>query len=265
MTPKVLEELVKNHRTIKVVTAREILGLSKAAFFKLVDEASARGTVRLSDDRLISLVPQPEESIGVRMHNRFREKDAIGRLASAQIEPCSHLLIEAGSTPTYFVKHLNLGGHIRISTTSPLIAQSIVVQHRAAVVEVISGRLTSGNSNLHGTDALQRIGEIEADWAILSPVGLNADQGLAYYFREDARVCEAMNLHAKKTMVLADSFKLGVPSRFPFIPSKPVDLLVTDSGSSTELEAVCEALQPKEVLLADPDTEDVSELTLLDT
>ncbi|MDD7910189.1 MULTISPECIES: hypothetical protein [Pseudovibrio] len=265
MTPKVLEELVKSHRTIRVVTAQEILGLSEPVFSKLIDEAVRRKTVRVSDDKLISQIPQAEENIGVRMHNRFREKDAIGKLAAQQVGANSHLLIESGSTPAYFVKHLNFQDNISISTTSPLIAQSIVVQKHYIEVEVISGSLTPGNSNLHGPEAINRIEQIDADWSIISPVSLNAEQGLAYYFREDILVCEAMQRNGKKTMVIADSYKFGVPSRFSSNVPMEIDLLVTDAGSPAELDAVCKVLKPKEVLLADPETEERSELTLLDT
>ena len=66
------------------------------------------------------------------------------------------------------------------------------------------------------------------DWAMLSPVGISADQGASNYELAEAQLARAMSAQARHTVILADHSKIGQSSRVSFCSVENIYQLITD-------------------------------------
>ncbi len=231
-------ELVRRYRTVQLTLLANVLDCSVDEILYALDELEDTSIVRVRGPSLVSNEAVAETDISVRMHSRFSEKNAIGKLAASLIHEGDRLLIEAGSTLALFVNHLKEKKGLSIATTSPMIAESFARHSQSSKVELIGGVLTSFTTALHGEETQARIRELDVDWAILSPSSICIEKGICYYHEVDAEISLVMQQQAKKSMLLCDSSKMGVPSRFSAQTALGPDAFVTDSGADLPMTEV---------------------------
>ncbi|KZL18052.1 HTH-type transcriptional repressor GlcR [Pseudovibrio axinellae] len=260
----VLANLVKRHRRISLTAASDILGMDFEELTILAHMLSDRDEFELLENSICFLMPRGQDAYRVRLRSHYIEKFAIGRLAASFILPGDHVVTEAGSTMTIFAQHLAQIKNIRVSTNSYAVASTIIGAETAADIHVIGGNLYSEGQGALGPVALETVGELKADWGVICPVGVSVTGELMYYVEEEAKFARAVIASCKRLMVLCNSSKIGVPSRFVADPCARADLLVVDSGveSSTLNSLVAQGV--KDVHVADVEAEASTEIVLLD-
>lgn len=85
-----------------------------------------------------------------------------------------------------------------------------------------------------------------------------------YYVEDEAELARAIMTSCRRTMVLCDSSKFGVPSRYVAGTCAQADMLIVDSGVEQSILANLITKGLKEVHVADVDAEASSEIVLLD-
>ncbi|KZL03141.1 MULTISPECIES: DeoR/GlpR family DNA-binding transcription regulator [unclassified Pseudovibrio] len=252
-------ELVRRYRTIRLSLLATVLDCSVDEILYAVDGLENNSIMRVRGSSLVSNEAIAESDISVRMHSRFAEKNAIGKLAASLIKDGESLLIEAGSTLSLFANHLKEKKNLSIATTSPLIAESLVRHSRTCSVELIGGRLEAHTTALHGEETQARIRDLKVDWTILSPTSMCIQKGACYFHKVDAETSLLMQRSAQKTMMLSDSSKLGVPSRYTAQTMQGVDVFITDNNGELGFAEVDHHLRKARVFHAiseDADSED---------
>ncbi len=223
-------EMVRRYKTISLPLLANVLDCSTDDILCSVDRLEDNSILRVRGNSLVSQEATEVSDISVRMHSRFAEKNAIGKLAASLIQDGDRLLIGAGSTPALFVNHLKEKRDLSITTPSPLIAESLV-RHNSGLfsIELIGGRLGIHTTALYGEETLARLRDLEVDWAIMSPTSLCIEKGASYFHEVDAQISLMMQQSAQKTMMLCDSSKFGVPSRYSGQTERGVDVFITEN------------------------------------
>lgn len=154
---------------------------------------------------------------------------------------------------------------LSVATTSPLIAESLIRHTRSCRIELIGGKLQAHTTALHGPETLARIAELDVDWAVLSPLSMCIKKGACYFHQADADTSLLMQRHSKKSMMLCDSSKFGVPSRFSGQTTRGVDVFVTDDSGQLGFVEIENKLKNSRIFRALSKGTDTEEFILLDS
>ncbi len=260
----VLANLVKRYRRIELRTVSEILNVGALSIGEIANALADREFFDLYDDTLFYLAPREEERYSVRLRSQYNEKHAIGRLASTLFRPGDHLLIEAGSTMTIFTQHLTEVPGLRVSTNNYAVASHIVTACPTCQVHMIGGDLKADGGGCLGALAETNARHLQGDYAVISPVGVSAEGDIMYFNEEEASFARTLSETCKKTVVLCDSSKVGVPSRHRAIQPQDVDYFITDSYLKPLSQARLMRSGLRALRIAQVEVEQASEIVMLD-
>ncbi len=157
-------------------------------------------------------------------------KDAIAAAAIAVLPPPgSMIVIDAGSTTARFAALLPRDHRLTVVTHAvPIAARLAGMPHIDLVL--LPGRVRPTTHAAVGADSVLALGAVRADVAFVATNGLSTVHGLTTPDRDEAATKRAIVAAARRTVVLADSTKIGVESSFRFATLSDVDVLITDSG-----------------------------------
>ena len=171
-----------------------------------------------------------ESGLGERDQANTSAKDAIAAAAVLQLPPAgSTVVIDAGSTTA------RLAGVLPRELRLTVVTHAVPVAARLAglpqiELHLLPGRVRPTTHAAVGTDTVAALQDLRADVAFLATNGLSVDFGLTTPDRDEAATKRAIARCARRTVVLADSSKIGVETSQRFAALEDVDVLVTDSG-----------------------------------
>lgn len=221
----------------RVTTGRisEALGISRETARRDIIALEALGVLRRVHGGAVAVKPTSEPPLAVRSAVRAREKRAIARAAARLMQPGQTVFLDAGSTTTMLAEELSAMAGLTIFTNSLDAARKLAAASEqtpgAHQVIVIGGELAPGGHALIGAAAIANIYRYRADFAMLSPVGIDANDGASSYDHQETEVARAMTQRAARLVILADHGKLGVTSRAVYAPPADIALLITDKAA----------------------------------
>ena len=174
-----------------------------------------------------------ESGLGERDQANTSAKDAIAVAAVQQLPPAgSTVVIDAGSTTARLAGVLPRDVRLTVVTHAvPVAARLAGLPH--IELHLLPGRVRPTTHAAVGTDTIAALQELRADVAFLATNGLSAEFGLTTPDRDEAATKRAIARCARRTVVLADSSKIGVETTQRFAAIEDVDVLITDSGIET--------------------------------
>jgi DeoR family fructose operon transcriptional repressor len=173
-----------------------------------------------------------ESALGERDQANIAAKDAIAAAALSLLPPpASVVIIDAGSTTARLAAVLPREHRLSVVTHAvPVAARLAGLPH--IELHLLPGRVRPTTHAAVGTDTVAALGELRADVAFVATNGITAEFGLTTPDRDEAATKRAIVRCARRTVVLADSSKIGVETPVRFASLDEVDVLVTDSGIS---------------------------------
>jgi DeoR/GlpR family transcriptional regulator of sugar metabolism len=160
------------------------------------------------------------------------EKIRIARKAAELLEPSSVAFFYSGTTVARVA--MNLSEEVKSSLT--------VVTNSLPIIDEVSnwddphlvavgGLYLPSFMAFVGPQALHALEELSADTAVIGCDGLSADGGLTTPHQLVAQVGAALIDRSSRTIVVADSSKVGKRGFTPIAPITSIDVLVTDAGA----------------------------------
>lgn len=222
----------------RITTGRisEALGISRETARRDINTLEAQGILRRVHGGAVAVRPASEPPLAVRSAVRAREKRAIVRAAARLLQPGQTLFLDAGSTTTMLAEELSAMAGLTILTNSLDAARKLAAAAERAPcphqITLIGGELAPGGHAIIGATAIASIYRYRADFAMLSPVGIDAREGASSYDHQEAEVARAMAQRAARLVILADHGKLGVTSRAVYAPPNGIALLITDKAAA---------------------------------
>jgi len=216
-----LDELAR-HLAVSVSTVRRDVTLLESG-----------GNVRRTHGgaRLVIPPKSDEFTFSARDTHELPEKEAIGRLCASLIAPRQTVIIDAGTTVYHGARYLE-SMTLQVVTNSLPVA-NLFASHQRIEVVVSGGVIYPRLGVLVGPPAVDTFRKTHADVAIMSAGGITID-GVTNSHALLVDIQRAMMQAAGKVILCLDHTKLGRRSVARLADLDQVDLLITDSGASSE-------------------------------
>ena len=170
-----------------------------------------------------------ESGIGERDQSNTQAKEAIANAAVALLPPPdSVVVIDAGSTTARFAAALPRDHRLTVITHAVPVATRLAGLPQIEL-HLLPGRVRPTTHAAVGADTVAALAELRADVAFVATNGLTVGHGLTTPDSDEAATKRAIIACARRTVVLADSTKLGVETAVRFATLDSIDVLVTDS------------------------------------
>lgn len=157
------------------------------------------------------------------------EKKRIARRALRELPRQGTVLIDAGSTTTYFAEMIPGDRDLTVFTNTLTIALALVSRPRLTVYTT-GGRVRERTfAEVEGW-ALRALREINVDVAFLGCNGVDVDAGLTTPDPVEADIKREMFGIARRRVLLTDHSKIGHASLRRYGSVGDIDLMITDTG-----------------------------------
>jgi len=173
-----------------------------------------------------------------REQHRAADKRCIGLAAGELIEENEDIGFTAGTTTTHVARTLRNRHNIRVITNTVSIAMEL--SNCEGLRTFVTGGFVqwAGSFSLTVHGAINFLKDIYMDKVFVSVCGIDAARGLTLIESEEALTFRAMIQQAKKTIVVADSSKLGVVTPALVCPVSEIQMLITDTHASEKAVAL---------------------------
>lgn len=236
---RILELLAQNGQ-VTVAELSEQLGTTQTTIRTDLDTMAAEGRLVRVAGGAVAAPAQPakKEASGETPDAFDAQKRAIAAQTLRHIQDGDTLFLNSGTTTLCIAEALCARKRLCVVTNSIRAAQELAAQPQTHVV-LLGGEINATYGFTYGDDAVQQLARYQPAWAILSVDGVNAEQGITTYHAEEAMVNRVMLQQAHRTMIAADSRKIG---RAGFTGIQRLDarfLVITDAAAQPEeLDAI---------------------------
>ena len=191
------------------------------------------------------------DSYSEKMRLNSSAKQRIGKAAAGMIKSHNVILFDSGTTTLQIVKQipaeLRLSSSITMVTNSVPISQEVLTWPSPNLI-ILGGIYLPDYQATAGPQTLQQLQDLTADCVFLGADGFTIEGGATTADILMVEVDRLMTERSRKTILVADSSKLG---RIGFVPVKPLSafkMIITDTDAPADM---VEAIRNKgvEVLL----------------
>lgn len=208
-------------------------------------ETIRRDLARLDADGVIRKVHGGATRSRLLVEGRFQDrlgdnvagKRQIAEKLARLIEPGATVFIDTGSTMLLAAESLATRGPFMVITNSIRIAALMAQGDRGHQVILIGGVFGADNSETLGPLAIEQIGTLNADIALLSPAALDVQGGATDADPGEAAVARAMIARSSRLYLAADCSKFDRRAPYTIAPLDGIDTLISDQGPDGALLA----------------------------
>lgn len=219
----------------------------KATVADLSDEFSVSSATIRSDLRALDSLGLINRTHGGAISNRMvnyeqgnREKslqrvdikEAIAEAALQHIREGESICLDAGTTMFQLAQKLVKFQQLTIVTNDVEIA-NFLENHSNNKIIIAGGRIRKNFNYTFGDMALAVLEQLNVDTFFLSANGVCAKKGLSTPDVETSRLKKTMIENSNKTILLADSSKIGNVSFARFAELEDVDIVITDQDAES--------------------------------
>lgn len=163
----------------------------------------------------------------------IKAKQQIGVKAAELVNEGDTIMIDSGSTAMQLVRNLDKKSHLTVITNALNIVNHLQKNEDIQVI-VPGGFLRNKSFSLIGSSAEKSMRNYFCDKLFLGVDGLDVDYGLSTPNIEEANFNCTMIEMSNQVIVLADSSKIGKRSLAFICPTSSIDILITDTGITSE-------------------------------
>ena len=169
------------------------------------------------------------------------EKARIASVAASLLGENDSMGVTSGSTIEAFVRMLQPKGTIKVVT--PSIRLGVLLSEKMDVdLRILGGRVVPNSMSVRDDYSISGLRNVRCSKLFFSCDGLSLEDGVTSAFVEEAHLTECMMNVAQQRILLADSSKFGKCGFGRICALEDVDILITDSGISSQLKGKIEAL-----------------------
>jgi DeoR family transcriptional regulator of aga operon len=178
--------------------------------------------------------------IGYKAARQLREKRAIGVAAAKLIKDGDVVSMTGGTTATEVARALADRRDLTVVTNALNIAAELVARPNIRLV-VIGGNARHASYELVGPAAEAMIAQYHLDVAFVGTDGFTVGEGCTTHDEMEAHTDLAFIRQAARTVVIADSSKIGKVTFARICGPEVVNTLVTDSGIDPDMQSAIES------------------------
>jgi DeoR/GlpR family transcriptional regulator of sugar metabolism len=165
---------------------------------------------------------------------QIREKGSIGKVAAKMVNHDDIILLASGTTTLQVVRHispeLRMTNRITLVTTSIPIVDEILTW-LSPNLTILGGIYLPDYQATVGPQTINLLNDITADIAFLGADGLTVEGGATTANVLIAETDRKMVERARRTVLVADSSKIGQVGFVPICPFSSFNVLITDANA----------------------------------
>lgn len=222
---QVFVEQLSNQFSVSQVTIRNDLGQLEHQNMLI---RARGGAIKTNQGQVATDTPLSDKA-----KENFKQKQAIGKLASEMINDGETIILDSGTTTTEIARNLTKHKGLTIITNALNIA-TILSENESFNIFMPGGNLRHKSMSLAGVMAEESFKNFFCDKLFLGVDGFDTSYGLSTPNVEEAHLNQLMIKIAKKVIVVTDSSKFS-HRRFAFIaPISRINTVITDPGISLD-------------------------------
>lgn len=210
---------------------KDLDSLEKAGYLKRV-----HGGAVLSKEKP-SASPQSNEYISLQIRNsqHMEQKYAIAEQAASIVREGQIVALDYGSTSQIMSMALKQKFHALTVITNS-IQNALILSECPGFTIILTGGILNKEEYTLGNDFSPLLEHLHVDILFMTVTGIDPVIGCTDQCFSEARIQNQMRECASRTVVLADSSKFGKGSLVKVCSIKDIDLIITDSGISPDME-----------------------------
>ena len=218
--------------SVDVADLAAFLGVSGATIRRDLQALSAqRLLVRTHGGAVVGDTGQ-ELSVLVKSTRNQDEKRRIGRAAAALVQDGAVVGLTGGTTATELARALADRRGITVVTNAINIAAELAT--RPQITLVVIGGVARPSYEMVGPAAEMMLDNYHLDIAFIGVDGLSAQEGCTTYHEMEAQTDRNFLERSRRSVVIADSSKLGKVTFARIVALSQIDDIVTDTGADPE-------------------------------
>lgn len=226
-----IQRLLDGRESLTIGELTDELGVSEATVRRDLEMLQADGLVQRTHGGAVPVSHQVRERPYPERHStKVAEKKAIAEAAVHFVSEGDTIFIGGGSTTLRFAEQLAVKD-LTVVTNSLSVAHELSRTERMHVI-VVGGELRSSELSMIGPRAVEAIRSYRAATAFLGVPALDIHHGFTADGDAEAATDSAFIAMARRTVVLADSSKLGRVSTTHVVPLSKIHTIITDDGAS---------------------------------
>lgn len=236
--------MVREHGSVQVAPLAQRFGVSMQTIRKDLDFLAQRGVAERSYGGAISAHAVSfaiEAPVEAKNASHAAEKQRIGRMAAAMVQPGDSIVLDSGTTTLQVARHLPDDASITVLTNDLEIASTIAQKERITLV-LLGGTLRRRNRALYGSLAVSAFDDMHVDKLFLGVDGFDVERGVTTHYEPEAMLNRKMVQAAAQVIAVTDRSKFGRICLHRIMSIGEVDELVTDSEPPEAIGAAAERL-----------------------
>jgi len=216
------------HQIVRTVDLCDLLETSEATVRRDLEWLEGKGFLeRTHGGAILNQRMILEQEYQQRAQHHPEEKRRIGDIAASLIEVGDIVFINSGTTATQVIQHIPRDSSITIFTNN--VSAVMDIGDPGFHYFMIGGEFQSRSNSLAGRFALDNLGLIYANKAILGVDGISLKHGCTVPTNGEADVVHRMIERTKgQVIIVADHSKWGVVSNFQIATIDEIDRLISD-------------------------------------
>jgi DeoR family transcriptional regulator of aga operon len=239
---------VVEHGSVDVPMLADEFEVSAATIRRDLQSLHEQGLVQRTHGGALPKPAGLEMPIRYKASRQLREKRAIGLAAAKLVADGDVVGMTGGTTTTEVARALADRRDLTVVTNALNIAAELIARPNVRLV-VVGGNARHASYELVGPASETMIGQYHLDVTIVGTDGFTITDGCTTHDEMEAHTDHAFIRQSARTVVLADSSKIGKVTFARICGPEAIDTLVTDAGIEPAVRAAAEAAR-MEVIVA---------------
>ncbi len=224
-------EYVNQNTKATVAELCDYFHVSQATIRNDLKDLDAAGLIsRVHGGAIANLSVNFERSVSETTGQHTEEKQAIAAAAIKYIHEGDAIALDAGTTMFEIATRLGIFHDLTVVTYDLKIA-SWLTQNTDVTVILAGGTVRKGFHYITGKSAVDTISDLHVDTAFMGCNGVDPVKGLTTPSIETADLKRVMMENANRSLLVADSSKLGIVSFVHYADLSDIDCFITDEGA----------------------------------
>lgn len=237
---QLIVEEIRRRGAVRVSELTELLGVSDMTIRRDLDVLASSGLIEKVHGGATApgALSTDEPGFEAKSHRQLEEKEAIALQASRLVEPGQAIALTAGTTTWRLAHHILLVPDLTVVTNCIQVANVLHRDPRPDLTVVLTGGVRTPSDALVGPVAVTTLRSLHVDLLFMGVHGMTADGGFTTPNLLEAETDQALIASAERVVVVADHTKWGVRGLSRIAPLEQAQMLVSDSGLSTDARTV---------------------------
>lgn len=228
--------LLKEHGSVRAAELRETLNVSSETVRRDLENMEIQGLIRrarggafLNEAGMQARSPTRYTPFGIRGKERADSKQEIAEFAVGFIKEGQSIALDSGTTAFALARAVKGRFHsLTVVTNSMAIANELA--DAAGVTLIVTGGVYRWEESAFISDmAGLFFSKLNIDLFFMTTCGISVERGVTYQRMDEVMVQEKMMQASERTVVIADSSKLGANSLVKMCDVDRISMIITDS------------------------------------